>query len=386
MAIAVRIARARIEFARGDECALDRGTETAVGQRLVGEGLQHAHRTEQFGCIGGGVGERVLRRTRAPAHRAAEAVERQDDHGDRREHKGGKPRACHDHHGARAHEQNDVAQCNGNRGTHGGLDLRGIGGEPRDQFAGLGRIEVGGRERDQVAEHALAQIGHDPFAQRGDEIKTRRARQSENGHDADQDGKIAVDQARTLLREPKIDHPPDRDRHDQCRDRRDHEDHQRRDRSPAIAGEVGHERQQRPELAALRRLGRGGLVRLPDRRAGRPRGVSLDDVHLTRPLRLWPKPDQSGATLPRWATGGNRLFFKICSLGAAVSKRISPHAMRAEHAGSGAFDERRSSSSEYGCDSMSGHALCGRCSPLPEFRRGTGSVRLMPCFVGPAAL
>jgi hypothetical protein len=32
--------------------------------------------------------------------------------------------------------------------------------------------------------------------------------------------------------------------------------------------------------------------------------------------------------LPRWATGGNRLFFKICSLGAAVSKRISPHAMR----------------------------------------------------------
>ena len=49
-----------------------------------------------------------------------------------------------------------------------------------------------------MAEHALAQIGHDPFAQRGDEIKTRRARQSENGHDADQDGKIAVDQARTL--------------------------------------------------------------------------------------------------------------------------------------------------------------------------------------------
>ena len=183
MAIAVRIARARIEVARGDECALDRGTETAVGQRLVGEGLQHAHRAEQFGCIGGGVGERVLRRTRAPAHRAAEAVERQDDHRDRREHKGGKPRARHHHHGARAHEQDDVAQRNGNRGTHRGLDLRGVGGEPRDQFAGLGRIEVGGRERDQMAEHALAQIGHDPFAQRGDEIKTRRARQSEHGHD-----------------------------------------------------------------------------------------------------------------------------------------------------------------------------------------------------------
>jgi len=46
-----------------------------------------------------------------------------------------------------------------------------------------------------------------------------------------------------------------------------------------------------PQLAARRRFGRGGLVRRLDRSAGRPRGVSLDDVHLTRPLPLRSQPD-----------------------------------------------------------------------------------------------
>jgi len=64
---------------RGEEGALNCGAEPALGQRLVGKGLQHAHRADQLGRIGRGIGERILGRARAPAHRPAEAVERQHD-------------------------------------------------------------------------------------------------------------------------------------------------------------------------------------------------------------------------------------------------------------------------------------------------------------------
>ena len=84
--IAVRIARARVDWIAAPIGALDRGGEARPRQRLVGEGLQRAHRADQLGRIGGGVGERVLRGARAPPHRAAEADERQHDHRNGGEH------------------------------------------------------------------------------------------------------------------------------------------------------------------------------------------------------------------------------------------------------------------------------------------------------------
>ena len=56
-----------------------------------------------------------------------------------------------------------------------------------------------------------------------------------------------------------------------------------------------------------------------------PRGVSLDDVHLTRPLPLRSQPDQSGATLPRRAAGGNRLRGKSAFLSTPMPTEIFPH-------------------------------------------------------------
>mgnify|MGYP003694196947 CR=1 FL=1 len=199
MAIAVRMARARIESRAATKARSTAAPKRLLRQRLVGEGLQHAHRADQFGCIGGGVGERVLRRARAPAHRAAEAVERQHDHRDRREHKGGKP-AGSSPPSWRSRPTNRTTLRNATEiEAPTAALICVVSAVSREiSLAGLGRIEVGGRERDQMAEHALAQVGHDPLAQRGDEIKARRARQSEHGHDADQDGEIAVDQARTL--------------------------------------------------------------------------------------------------------------------------------------------------------------------------------------------
>src|SRR3954464_12063843 len=106
IAIAVSTARARMESqaawkarstgaakrvggARGGEGALDGSGEAAGGEPFIGESLQRAYCADQFGRIGGSVGERVLCGARATPHGAAKAVERQHDHRNGGEHKGG---------------------------------------------------------------------------------------------------------------------------------------------------------------------------------------------------------------------------------------------------------------------------------------------------------
>ena len=169
----MRIARTRVESR-----AATKARSTAAPKRLPASfSLVKACSTRtapiSLGRIGGGIGERVLRGARAPAHRAAEAVERQHDDRNGAEHEERQPRARHHHHGGGADEQHEVAQRDRDRGADRSLDLGGVGGEPRDQLAGLGLIEIGGGERDDVAEHVAAQIGDDALAQRGDEVVAR---------------------------------------------------------------------------------------------------------------------------------------------------------------------------------------------------------------------
>ena len=163
--------------ARRFEGAFDRAAEPRGRQPLIGEGLQHANGADQFGRIGRSVGQRVLRGPRAAAHGAAEGIKRQHDERDRREHVGRQLRACHHHHDARADEQHEIAQRDRNRRPDRGLDLRGIRGEPRDEFAASRRVEEGAGERGEVREHVAAQIGDDALAERCDEVVAQRARQ-----------------------------------------------------------------------------------------------------------------------------------------------------------------------------------------------------------------
>src|SRR5690242_21406293 len=53
-------------------------------------------------------------------------------------HEGGELWARHHHHGGGTDEQHDVAQRDRHGGADRGFDLGGVGGEPRDQFAGTG--------------------------------------------------------------------------------------------------------------------------------------------------------------------------------------------------------------------------------------------------------
>ena len=132
---------------------LDLAAETRIGQPLAGIGLHGPDRADQFGGIGGGVGQRILRAARQPPHPAAERHQRNHDHRDRQQHEAGQPRARDHHHGGGADEQHQIAQRDRDRGADRGLDLRGIRGQPRHQFAAARGIEERRRQRDQMREH-----------------------------------------------------------------------------------------------------------------------------------------------------------------------------------------------------------------------------------------
>ena len=185
-------------IARRGKGALHCASKLRDAEPLVGEGLQHPHGADQFRGIGRSVGERILSEARAAAHRAAERVKRQHDDRDRAKHESRQPRAGHHHHGAGADEQHEIAQCHGHRSADRGLDLGGVGGEPRDQFAGPRRIEECGGERGEMGEHVAAQIGDNALAKRGDEVVARRARQRQHGDDADHHQIVTVDEVEPL--------------------------------------------------------------------------------------------------------------------------------------------------------------------------------------------
>ena len=254
--IAVSVARARIEVTRRLVGALDGAAKARLRQRLVGEGLERAHRADQLGGIGGGIGEGVLGGARAPAHHAAERDQRQHDHRDGAEHEGGEPRARHQHHGGGAEEQHDVAQRDRDRGADRGLDLGGVGGEPRYQFAGLRGVEERRREDGDAVEHRVAQIGDDALADAGHEVVAHGAREREHGHHRDHDAEIFVDQTGAVGVEAVVDHAANRDRHREGRQRGDEKGGQRGDYPGAVAHDEGDQPDERLEAARTRALGR----------------------------------------------------------------------------------------------------------------------------------
>ena len=71
-----------------------------------------------------------------------------------------------------------------------------------------------------MAEHVSPEVGDDPLAEGGDEIKPRSRGEREHSGDGDQAEKIGIDQAGAFRRKAEIDHPPDRQRHRQGRRRR----------------------------------------------------------------------------------------------------------------------------------------------------------------------
>ena len=243
-------------LARGLVGAVGGEPEPVRGKSLGDERLHHPDRAEALARKRGGVGERLLRGARALAHAAARRVERQDDHRNRQQDKGRKSWAGRDHHRGRADEQEEVAQRDRRGGAERRLQLRGVGGEARDDLAGLFLVEEARIEPRQMREQVAAQIGHDPLAERHHEIEPRPRREREHGDHPDHRDEIVMDEPDAPFREAVVDHAANREG-DGERGGRSHEEGDQRERYPAaMAQRIGQEGLERAERSA--RLGRRG--------------------------------------------------------------------------------------------------------------------------------
>ncbi len=237
--------RARLGHRAGGLVSAEGGVAIAPGRESLGqERLHDADRRQAFGCESGRFREPVLGAAGALAHRAPGRVEREHDDGNRRQHEGRQFRARHHHHRDRADEQEQIAQRERRGRAERRLELRRVGGEARGDVAGLLRVEEAGVEPGQMGEEIGAKVGDHPFAQRHHQVISGAGREREHRDDADHGQKISADEAGVGVRETKVDHAPDRDRHDEGRAGGDGQSDQRERNAPAMGERVRRERLQ----------------------------------------------------------------------------------------------------------------------------------------------
>jgi hypothetical protein len=161
-------------------------------------------------------------------------------------------------------------------------------------------------ESDHMGEDVAAQVGHDPLAERGDEVVAKRTREREHRHNADHDQKIPVDQLDAAAGKAEIDHPAHGDRHDQRRQCRNDQGSKRNDRPAAVAFDVWQEGRKRPQVDpaagpdGIRWIDRGWHERLRDCRwqllgDRRRRRILLGiEIHMPQCLIAVPPPWWAG--------------------------------------------------------------------------------------------
>ena len=173
--IAVSSARARVDCRAASKARSTAPPKRDCATRLAGEGLQRADRADQFGRVGRGIGERVLRGARAPAHRAARTR-----------------RAAARSPGSRASTKSDRrglvttimtdAPTNSTR-LRSATDTEAptallicvVSAVSREMISPVRAVsKKPGDSSRQMREHVRAQIGDDALADRGDEVVARR--------------------------------------------------------------------------------------------------------------------------------------------------------------------------------------------------------------------
>ena len=205
----------------GGEGLLHQRREAPDCAALQRKGLHRPARRHRLG------GEGRRRRPAGPARRASgparsrpKATIGSTITGNDEEDQPGQARARHHHHDGGADEEDEVAQRDRGARPDRRLDLRGVGGQPRDELAGAGGVEEGGGEAHQVREKVAPEVGDDALAERDDEVVARRARQREQAGKHDQGEKAAVDEGGVRAGEADVDHRADGERHRQRDERR----------------------------------------------------------------------------------------------------------------------------------------------------------------------
>ncbi len=111
-------------------------------------------------------------------------------------------------------------------------------------FSTSKKLEV---EAGQMGEDVAAQVGHDPLAERHDQVVAGARRDRQHGDDADQADEIEMDEAGMGVGKAVVDHLPHGDRHDQRRGRGDDQRGERADHPAAVGEGVGQQRLQRAQ-------------------------------------------------------------------------------------------------------------------------------------------
>ncbi len=225
--------------ARRREGPLDRGGKAARDGRLLAEGVHGAHGAEVLGGVGRGVSQPILGGARQAAHGPAVSQQRKDDQRDGRQRQRRQHRAGHEHHGERAHQHDAVAQRLAQRRAGGGLDLRGVGGEPAHHLAGMRLLVEGGAQRGQMPEDLRAQVGDHALAQPVDRVHARRAGERQHQADADQGDEVEIDEAAVVAGKADIDHAPHGDRHGEHGGSREDQRHQRQRHHAGMPPDIG---------------------------------------------------------------------------------------------------------------------------------------------------
>ena len=171
---------------------------------------------------------RRRRRRAGPARSAScrrtlppEGDDRQHDHRDDEQDQAGEARARHHHHDRGADEEHEVAKRDRGARADRRLDLRRVGGQPRDELAGARGIEEGRRQPHQMREDIAAEVGDDPLAERrsrGSSGRRSRARGCRRARSAP--GSVRLTKAASLDGEADIDHAADGERHRERGERR----------------------------------------------------------------------------------------------------------------------------------------------------------------------
>jgi hypothetical protein len=217
------------------------GCVTRSGGCLAVEGLDGPRRADRLRSEGRCARQRVLSGARALPDGAAERHQGEDYDRDRAERQTGQLRARVDHHRHGAEAEDRVPQGLGGGRPECRLDLDRIGGQARDDLAGLVDVEKGGGKRRDAGEHIAAKVGDDALADGDDEVVAQGARQCEECCQGQQHLEIVVDERPVSGGKALIDHAAHGERQGERGGRRQREREKRADDEAAIAGEIGQQ-------------------------------------------------------------------------------------------------------------------------------------------------
>ena len=193
-------------LAGGGEAVLHPTSEILPVGVLMAIGLDDADLVDGLVDAVAQLGHPVLAFPGQAAHLAPEHHDGRDHQGHTGEGQQGELDAGGEQHHQPAHEQQGVAQGDGQAGAHHVFDLGGVGGEAGDHFTGAAGLEPGRGQGQQMVEDPPPDVRRDPLSQPGHVVEAQIGGHGEQHDDAEHGRQAAIQPGRVACREALVDH------------------------------------------------------------------------------------------------------------------------------------------------------------------------------------